>query len=421
MLDPVVEKSGTLSSDLADRLPGIRVMLLYRIPLGPVFTEALNGYLSAHNEQKADIWAARRVSLPPGQSYAPVKVAVWDSGVDVALYREQVVKNSDGNPALLAYDLNAEKTSGYLYPLPPDVQKNFKADESELKGFTDLQANVESPEATALKKKLAALEPAESKAFLEQLSMLAVYSHGTHVAGILLAGNPYAQLVTARISFDYKMIPDPCPSDALEARSTAATRAYVDFFKQQGVRVVNMSWGGTEKEEEDALEKCGIGKSVAERQTLAKRYFEKEKDSLQQAIAAAPGILFIAAGGNSNGSTGFEDSIPAGLKLPNLVSVGAVDLAGDETSFTSYGPTVLLHANGYEVESFVPGGDRIKMSGTSMASPDVANLAAKILAVNPKLTPPQVIDMMRNTTDKTADGRRFLVNPKKAIEKAAAS
>ena len=64
-----------------------------------------------------------------------------------------------------------------------------------------------------------------------------------------------------------------------------------------------------------------------------------------------------------------------------------MDKAGDEASFTSYGPTVVVDANGYEVESYIPGGDRLKMSGTSMASPNVANLAAKILAVNPKLTP----------------------------------
>jgi subtilisin family serine protease len=52
-----------------------------------------------------------------------------------------------------------------------------------------------------------------------------------------------------------------------------------------------------------------------------------------------------------------------------------------------------------------------------MASPQVANLAAKILAVNPKLTPQQVIAVIRDTADKTADGRRTLVNPKKALRK----
>jgi len=141
---------------------------------------------------------------------------------------------------------------------------------------------------------------------------------------------------------------------------------------------------------------------------------------LTKAIESAPEILFIAAAGNSNADSSFEDAIPAGIKEPNLLTVGAVDKAGDEAAFTSYGPTVVVDANGYEVESYIPGGTRLKMSGTSMASPNTANLAAKILAVNPKLTPAQVIDIIRKTAEKTADGRRNLIDPKKAIAAAQA-
>ena len=36
--------------------------------------------------------------------------------------------------------------------------------------------------------------------------------------------------------------------------------------------------------------------------------------------------------------------------------MGAVNQAGDETSFTSYGETVVVDADGYNVESYVPGG-----------------------------------------------------------------
>jgi subtilisin family serine protease len=68
----------------------------------------------------------------------------------------------------------------------------------------------------------------------------------------------------------------------------------------------------------------------------------------------------------------------------------------------------------------VPGGDKLKFSGTSMASPGVANLAAKILAVNPKLKPEEVIAIIKSTADRTPDGRRNLINPRKAIEAAKA-
>jgi len=81
---------------------------------------------------------------------------------------------------------------------------------------------------------------------------------------------------------------------------------------------------------------------------------------------------------------------------------------------------VAVHANGYQVESRVPGGRKLALSGTSMAAPQVTNLAAKILAVNPALAPPEVIAIIRSTAEKTADGRRTLINPKAALAKALA-
>jgi subtilisin family serine protease len=52
-----------------------------------------------------------------------------------------------------------------------------------------------------------------------------------------------------------------------------------------------------------------------------------------------------------------------------------------------------------------------------MASPNVANLAAKLLAVKPSLTPSQVIALIRDTAEKSADGRRTLMHPAKALER----
>jgi len=129
----------------------------------------------------------------------------------------------------------------------------------------------------------------------------------------------------------------------------------------------------------------------------------------------APDILFVTAAGNSNQDASFVEDIPADIVLPNLLTVGAVDKSGDEASFTSYGPTVKVHANGYQVDSVIPGGEKLAESGTSMASPQVVNLAAKILAIDPKLKPEQVIALIRDNADKTADGRRTLINPKKTI------
>lgn len=79
---------------------------------------------------------------------------------------------------------------------------------------------------------------------------------------------------------------------------------------------------------------------------------------------------------------------------------------------------MVVHSNGYEVDSYVPGGERMKFSGTSMASPNVVNLAAKMLAVNPRIKPAEVIQIIRDTADASADGRRHLINPKNALAAA---
>jgi len=79
--------------------------------------EALSTYLSAHAKEKNDIWAAREVTLEPGKKYQLVNVAVWDSGVDLAIFRDRVLKNSEDQPSVLAYDIESRKTTGSLKPL----------------------------------------------------------------------------------------------------------------------------------------------------------------------------------------------------------------------------------------------------------------------------------------------------------------
>lgn len=104
------------------------------------------------------------------------------------------------------------------------------------------------------------------------------------------------------------------------------------------------------------------------------------------------------------------------FKLPNVLAVGAVDQAGDEASFTSYGDTVLVDADGYQVESVLPGGAKVRFSGTSMASPNVVNLAAKLLALDPKLTPEETIHMIVSGATPSTDGRRHNIDPKRSVE-----
>lgn len=415
VLQPVATKAGALSSDMAPALVRTRYTLEFILPLKATYAQAYDGYLKAHQVDKADIWKARDVSLPEGRSFATIPVVIWDSGVDVALFKGRELKQGD-SLAQIAFDLRSMPSTEPLKPIPADLRAKLDTLLNNSKGLSDLQSNIDSPEADAVKKLLSTLPPDQYRKVIEELRLTSVYEHGTHVAGIAMAGNPYARVGNARIEFGHTLLPDPCPTPELEERAAKAFQSYVDFMKGVGARVVNMSWGGNLRSYEVELEQCGIGKDNAERKKIARGYFDMHLKALTQAMASAPDILFVTSAGNSADDPTFNDAYPSGIVLPNLVSVGAVDKAGDEASFTSYGKTVLLHANGYQVDSVVPGGKHIALSGTSMASPQVTNLAAKMLAVKPMLKPAEVIAIMRKTADRSEDGRRTLINPKKALE-----
>jgi len=414
VLQPSVDKNGSLSSDLAPGLVRIKYSYNFILPMKPALIGVWTNYVAAHAVEKPDIWAARSVTLPANAGYTPVKIAVWDSGVDTKLFPNNLA-TTNGSVPVIAFDRFEKPATGELQPIPDALKSNVPQLKSQLKGLSDLRSNIDSPEASEMKNHMSTLKPDEYKAFIEDLGLAENWIHGTHVAGITVEGNPYARLVVGRIEFDWHLIPEPCPTRELVLQNAKNAQAYVDFFKQQGVRVVNMSWGGSVKAFEDALELCSIGKTPDERKAIARDYFNIEKEGLTRAFASAPDILFVTAAGNSNQDASFVEDIPAGIVLPNLLTVGAVDKAGDEASFTSYGPTVKVHANGYQVVSEIPGGEKLAESGTSMASPQVVNLAAKILAIDPKLGPEQVIALIRDNADKTADGRRTLINPKKTI------
>src|SRR6266511_1877182 len=284
VLQPTVDKTGSLSSDLAPGVVRAKFALAAALPLKDALIDAYGGYLAAHKVDKPDIWAARNAELTPGANYKPVVVAVWDSGVDTALFGDRIVRE-DAKPAVLAYDRFENPAQGELAPIPAELKSRVPQLKARLKGFSDLQSNIDSPEASEVKRWLSTLKPEEYKSAIEEISLAGSYIHGTHV--------------------------------------------------------------------------CGIGKTPDERKTIAREYFELEKSALTKAFASAPDILFVTSAGNSNSDASFNESIPSSIALPNLITVGAVDKAGDEAPFTSYGPTVAVHANGYQVESVIPGGEKL--------------------------------------------------------------
>jgi len=356
---------------------------------------------------KADTWTPRLVTLPADAKAKPVVVGIWDSGTDVDLFRKAA------NPGI-AFDKDAKPVTALVRPMG-EAQKRLPMLKQFVKGSMDLRAAVDSEDARAFKKHVSSLKPDEVKQFTEDLAAVGMWVHGTHVAGIAVEGNPFAQVTAVAMHWSNDSAPQlPTPERA--ARNAAAYRVAVEHFKKAGARVVNMSWRYGPSFYEGALAYHNVGKTPEERKEIAKRIFAVEKQALLDAITDAPGILFVAGSGNEDNSADFSEYIPAGFQLPNLITAGAVDQAGTETAFSTFGKTVVVHANGFEVVSYMPGGEKTKLSGTSMASPQIANLAAKLFAVKPELTPVQAKALILQGADR--NGRVNLANPKKTMQLA---
>lgn len=426
---PGVDKTGTISGDVAQLLVSQRTNVTLFLPLRRERVDVLTAYVKANEKVKADIWAERSVDLTGEGGLTPVVVAIWDSGVDMAVFQGREWRNEaeemngrddDGNGYVddvhgIAYDIESRRAAELLLPLSAEQREDYPAMRALTKGLLDVQAAIDSPEAAELKQRMAALQAAEVKTLIEGISLFGNYTHGTHVAGIAAAGNPAVRLMGARITFDHRMIP-LLPTRERAEREAQAMREVVRYFKDHGVRVVNMSWGGSPQDIEGAFEANGAGGTPEERKKLAREFFELSRVALMEAMREAPEILFVCAAGNSDNDAAFAEMIPSGIDLPNVLTVGAVDQAGEETSFTSFGRNVDVHASGFEVESTLPGGELMKYSGTSMASPNVANLAAKLLAIEPALTVEAVIDFIQRGCERSEDGRINLINPKRSVE-----
>ncbi len=58
-------------------------------------------------------------SLPRRAGAQPVRIAVWDSGVDTALFGKQVLRDGGGQPLLIAFDKYSRPALGELCRLRP--------------------------------------------------------------------------------------------------------------------------------------------------------------------------------------------------------------------------------------------------------------------------------------------------------------
>jgi subtilisin family serine protease len=426
-------RSGEISRELADRVVQARTYLTVLQPYQDRMVAVLSETIAAHAVEKPDIWGAREVSLDGRGDLTPVVIGIWDTGVDVAVFDDLLFTNAaeipdngvddDGNGYVddvhgIAHDLHGRRASGVLHALTygRDEEATYRR---HVKGFTDLDAGIDSDESSEFRRLMAGMSPEEAGPFFEGFIQYLFYAHGTHVAGIAVAGNPASRILVGRLAADYRLVRE-LPTLELAMAWATAYRESIDYFRRHGARVVNMSWGFMPEHDERTLEAHNVGASAQERQALARKFHDIMADALREAIAAASDILFVAAAGNWDDDNRFGDFAPAAFDLPNLITAAAVDRAGDEAAFTSYGK-VEIYANGYEVVSFLPGGHTMPLSGTSMAAPQVVNLAGKLLAVYPNLTVAQLRDVILGAAEEKTIGAGktiMLLNPARSFDLA---
>ena len=222
--------------------------------------------------------------------------------------------------------------------------------------------------------------------------------HGTHCAGIIGAEGEN-EVGIAGVNWKVQIMPLKfmnaggfgTTKDAIEAIN------YVIDRKKAGVnvRIISASWGSTQKSRalEDAIRKA----------------YEND-------------IAFIAAAGNASTNNDRTPHYPSSYNVPNVISVAALDRHDQLASFSNYGPkSVAIAAPGVDILSTWLGNGYEEKSGTSMATPVVAGVAALVLSEHPHMSVDELKKKLLASTDpivalkgKTVTGGR--INAAKALE-----
>ena len=201
------------------------------------------------------------------------------------------------------------------------------------------------------------------------------HGHGTHVAGTIGAvGNNGAGVVG--VNWNVRLMGLKfLGSDG--SGTTADAVSAVLYAAANGADVLNNSWAGGDFSQ-----------------------------SLLEAIevADARDALFVAAAGNDGMDNDAVPTYPASYDVPNVLAVAASDNGDHHAFFSNYGQrSVDVSAPGVDILSTWPGGSYQYASGTSMAAPHVAGVAALVEAAQPAATDVGVKTLLLRTADPVAE------------------
>jgi len=214
--------------------------------------------------------------------------------------------------------------------------------------------------------------------------------HGTHVAGIIGAQGNNAQGISG-VCWNVSLVSLRVLDSAKRGYSSYLVDA-IDFATDNGIDILNASLGWD----------------------FDSSYYNMP---VYTAISNYPG-LFVCAAGNDIKDTDQNYVYPNSYILPNLISVGATTSADEKHIKSNYGQvTVDLFAPGHDLLSCYPldlcaahrTTSRHKdtgyhySTGTSMAAPLVAGVAALLLSKYPNMTPYQIKSTILANVDKVSN------------------
>jgi subtilisin family serine protease len=377
-------------------------------------------------------WISLLLVLGTMANVHAAKIAVIDSGLDYK--HEMIVPNLWTNP-LEVYDNRDNDGNGYQ----DDVHGwNFAEQNGQIIDYKYLGTFSNDPykyfdiQGKAFLKKATEEELAwaraivKDKKFIAEITKFGNFVHGTHVAGITIRDSQnevqgYKLIPTEVKPFFERAKHAITDNNLVMDRWAVMTQIFDALAKTQmdmlsdiarlaashGADVANGSFGmGIHQAKiiSDNLYKILFFKKPSEEDSnkAARLLIEVMVKRGQDFVGSAPNTLFCFAAGNDGMSNDEYGTSPANIKADNVITVGATYKNEFFAPFSNYGTKMVdIAAPGMIIHSAIPGnGTYINISGTSQASPYVANVAAKIKFANPTLKPVDIKKILMGTVDK---------------------